>query len=218
MDQTFYDTGRVIEASRKDLREFRANLIHIEQKCIAYKQAYCDERQRSVHGAQLYQALYQTHEGTLGELSHMAHKYRSLQREFEDAQTSVIAQDSVVQEYERLLAKNKGAEITSNAKDLELRVAQLEKENRELQASLVYAANLDITIENGYKEPEITQSIYAAIAAAALGSATAAESRGDASQVKKEDGIEVKIEEGAKNEYSTRARRGRKRKVTSIVT
>lgn len=208
IDAKLYDAGGVIETCRQEISEVRANLVQTEQKCIAYVQAYHEERQRSAHCSRLCRTLQHEHEAKQLELSDIAQKYFSLQREFEDSQTAVLANDSVVQAYERRLANNEGAEAAAKEGDAKIgvlneRIVQLEKENKNLLDALA-KANMVVT----------TPSVQTSPTDADMGVAAPIESPGDGDgKVKKEEGSDKDDEDGV---YHT-ARPNNKRRKRKVV-
>lgn len=187
VDARLFDAVGVIETCRKEVNDLQASLIQVEQKCSAYGHAYKEERHRYAQCSRFYKALQQQHEEKLREFSSMAHSYRSLQRDFEDAQTALLAHDSVVQEYERRLACDERAKVavdenSSKGGDLNSRVAQLENENAELLSALANAADLVVAAQSACPPPT----------GAVLGSTVPVESPSN-------DGSEVENEEDMNN-------------------
>ncbi|KAF2113706.1 hypothetical protein BDV96DRAFT_601184 [Lophiotrema nucula] len=152
LDEKLYGAGGFIEDCRKELKGLRRELIRVEQRHRAILQAYSEEKNRNAQYAQFYHTLRYQHEQKLCELTTMAQNYRTLQRDFEDAQTSLLANDSVVQEYERRLAGERAQAVENEENaiggDLNERISQLESENAELLNALANAAELVVAAQD----------------------------------------------------------------------
>ncbi|KAK7177774.1 hypothetical protein PSPO01_16174 [Paraphaeosphaeria sporulosa] len=83
----------------------------------------------------------------LDDSAELASKYRSLQKDFDSAQTTILAQQSVVRECDRRLATQTSLELEigeaePNKEQLQARIIELEKEKVDVQNALANATNL----------------------------------------------------------------------------
>ena len=159
IDQRLYDAGGIIETGRRDLHEFRCTLVPLQRKCAAYEHAYHDEKQRNIQASQAYRTLCAQHEKALNDLAGAASKCRSLQKDLDSTQTTVLAQQSVVQECERRLAHQASLEpkmgkTETKTEQLEARITELEKEKTDMQNALTNAADFILDSERKLNELE----------------------------------------------------------------
>ncbi|KAF2259117.1 hypothetical protein CC78DRAFT_592918 [Lojkania enalia] len=159
IDQRLYDAGGIIETCRRDLHEFRCMFTPLQRRCAAYEHAYHDEKQRNVQSFQAYQTVCVQHEKALNDLAEMANKHRSLQKDFDSAQTTILAQQSVVQECERRLATQtsldpKIGEAETETEQLQTKITELEKEKIDMQNALANATDFILNAERKLSELE----------------------------------------------------------------
>jgi hypothetical protein len=205
IDERLHAAGGTLEDCRKEMNDVRRDLIYMNQRCIAYTNAYHEERKRNLQCSKLYQSLFHQYEEKQREISIMARDMLSLQRDFLDAQTTILAHDAAVREYERRLAEYGRVAVPRNEQDMEVvpegiqaKLAQLEQENAELLNALANAANLVIAAQ-GVRDSNPTAHIES--------------SDDDNAEVKEE----VNAEEAGRQVYvdcrEERTRNSRKRKL-----
>jgi hypothetical protein len=74
------------------------------RSCATYESAYNQEVQRNYQLVQAYRSLSAQYGDAVDGLAALASKFQSLQKELDNMYVDVLAQDAVVQEYERQLA------------------------------------------------------------------------------------------------------------------
>lgn len=160
IDHRLYGTTKAIETCRTDLCEFRGVLNSTQQSCVAYENAYREQKWHNAEWCRIYQLLYSEHLKAIQDLADVAEKYRSLQKDFESAQTATLAQEAV-QEYERHIAEQAtlermAREVDTIKKQLETQATDLEKENTELHNALADANSLIFDLERKVNELQCT--------------------------------------------------------------
>jgi chromosome segregation ATPase len=159
IDQRLCDTGGIIGTCRRDLNEFRCKFTSLQRRCTAYEHAYHHEKQRNIQSSQAYQTVCAQYEKALNDLAEIANKYRSLQKDFDSAQTTILAQQSVVQECHRRLASQaslepKIGEAETKTEQLQAKITELEKEKIDMQNALANATDFILNSERKRSEIE----------------------------------------------------------------
>lgn len=103
--QKLHGAGIAIEASVQVVRSLQGVLNATHRKSVQWEQAYRKEQQLKNDYLHAYHAVFSAHTETIRDLADLASRYRALEKDFESLQTTVLAQDAVVQEYERRMAQ-----------------------------------------------------------------------------------------------------------------
>jgi hypothetical protein len=104
VDRQLFEAAGVIETCRNYFREYLGAYDDMQKKCAASDRAYREESQIRLQYTQAYQVLYNYYEKISKDHLEVTNKYRSMEKELKDAQTTILAQESMIQEYERHMA------------------------------------------------------------------------------------------------------------------
>src|SRR5688500_8007911 len=92
------------EIQHRYLQETRSILASLPNRCTAIKYAYDQAVQRNSHLVEAHRLLSGQYQQLAQELSALAGRHRSLQREMTDMQTDALAHEAMMRRYERGLA------------------------------------------------------------------------------------------------------------------
>ena len=101
IDTNLLDVSGRLDRARKALYVYKSTLDIFTKQYSAYEKAYYEERQHRLACAEAYANLYTQHEGALEDLNTMSGKCLTLHRDLENAQTTILALESTIQEQER---------------------------------------------------------------------------------------------------------------------
>jgi hypothetical protein len=116
-------------------------------QCTAYQHAYNQEVQRNDQLMQAYRLLVAHYRDAVDELTVIASKHRTLQKELDGMYTEIFAQDAVIREYERQRTIQSQwslghHETNISTQRLLTRVTELEREKLDMQTALSSVSEL----------------------------------------------------------------------------
>ena len=135
------------EIQRRSPQETRSILASLTNRCAATKYAYDQAVQRNGHLVEAHRLLSVQYQQLAQELSALAGRHHSLQRELADMQTDALAHEATMCRYERGLAVEQATvsrrqEAEGETETLLAKISELQEERADMHRALMSASEL----------------------------------------------------------------------------